>query len=174
MNAIYGLYPNPDSAQRAFDALRQSAAGLGIEERNILVLSSEPFDHYDFGRPDRKTQMPWVAALIGMLGGLAGYWLLTFTQNAYPLPTGGMRITPMWTDGIIIYECAMLGAIVGTFVTLLLQARLPHWKQRLNDPAVSAGNILIGVAYPPDTSRATLKEKLLGAGASEVKDLRPA
>jgi Alternative complex III, ActD subunit len=171
MKAIYGLYPNPDAAQRAFDSLLEAKMPLGFSERDILVLSSEPFDHYGFGRRDTKTHMPWIAAVVGILGGLAGYWLLTFTQNAYPLPTGGMRIAPMWTDGIIIYECAMFGAILATFAALLLQARLPRWKHLISDPAVSDGNILVGVADPREESRPALDDKLRAAGASVIKNV---
>ncbi len=171
MKAIYGLFSNPDSAQRAFNSLQESRAALGIQERDILVLSSEPFDHYGFGSRDKKTKMPWISAFVGMLGGLAGYWLLTFTQHAYPLPTGGMKITPMWTDGIIIYECAMFGAIVGTLLTLLLQARLPRHKAPFYDPAVSSGSIVIGLANPPEHSLEAVEQKLRSAGAGEIKNL---
>ena len=42
MKATYGLYPTPDLAQRAADRLRRA----GIAERDITVISSEPFEEY--------------------------------------------------------------------------------------------------------------------------------
>ena len=67
--------------------------------------------------------------LIASLGGILrrdylGYLLTRFTQFVYPLPTGGMPIAPPWTNGIIIYEMTMLGAILTTVITLLVTAQL--------------------------------------------------
>lgn len=64
--AIYGLYSDPDSAQRAVDSLR----GAEVEARDITVISSEPFEEYEFGRMDHRTPMPWLAALGGLIGGV--------------------------------------------------------------------------------------------------------
>lgn len=166
MNVIYALYPNADSAERAFGLLR----GAGIELRNLVVLSSEPFDERDFGRLDAETPMPWLAALGGIVGGVAGYLLAALTQKAYPLPTGGMPIVALWTNGIITYELMMLGAIVFTLMTLLAGARLPDWRKQLYDPEISDGKILIGVLNPPDGIRAELERRFREAGASQVKE----
>ena len=88
LKVIYGLYPDPDSAQRAVNSLR----GAGIDPRDIAVVSSEPFEEYDFARRDAATPMPWLAALGGVVGGVSGFLLASLTQRAYPIPTGGMAI----------------------------------------------------------------------------------
>ena len=64
---------------------------------------------------------------------------------------------------------AMLGAILTTLVMVLLTAPLPDWRRSLYDPEVSDGKILVGLIDPPDTSRAEVEDRLLKAGASQVK-----
>src|SRR6516225_9191996 len=98
MKAVYGLYPDPDSAERAVELLR----GANVDDRSIVVLSSEPFDEYEFGRRDHKTIMPWLAALGGLVGGASAFAFVAFTQKVYPLPTGGMPIVSLWPNGKIL------------------------------------------------------------------------
>ncbi len=169
MRVLYALYPDPDSAQRAVDSLRADGKTPGLDARHIAVVSSEPFDGYDFFLQDHKTVIPWIATLGGLVGGIAGFSFAAYTQAVYPIPTGGMPIVPFYADGIITYEMTMLGAILATLITVLFTARLPNWKRQLYDPEVSDGKILIGVIDPPEAARAEVENKLLGAGAQQVK-----
>src|SRR2546428_12177936 len=123
--AVYGLFSDPHAAQGAFEALRDSAAELGLEARHIISISSEPFDEFEFGARESKTPMPWLAALGGLVGAAGGFGLTALTQEAYPLPTGGMPIVAHWTNAIIIYEMAMLGAVLAILLALLAGARPP-------------------------------------------------
>jgi hypothetical protein len=171
MNAIYGLYTDPDSAQRAFNVLERSQSELGFGDRDIAVLTGEPYEEYGFGRRDNVTRMPWLAALGGLVGGLSGWWFVSFTQKAYPMISGGMHLVTKWSNGIITYELTMLGAILTTLFTLLITARIPDWRGRkLYDPAISNGKILIGVTNPPEKVREEIGERLRAAGAEVVKD----
>jgi Protein of unknown function (DUF3341) len=169
MKAVYALYPDPDSAQRAVDALRAASSDLGFDARTIVVLSSEPVEGYDFSDEHAKTHMFPLAVLGGLIGGLSGYGLTALTQRAYPLPTGGMPIVPPWTNGIIVYEFTMLGAILCTVITLLVTAGLPNFRTPLSDPEIWTGKILVGVTDPPANSRTELEKRLLQAGAPEIK-----
>ncbi len=164
MNAIYGLYVDPDSAQRAFGGLRAAK----VEDRNIVVMSSEPFESYEFGQRDRRTIMPWLAAAGAALCGLSALAFVAFTQKAYPLPTGAMPIVSMWPDGIITYEFTMFGAVLTTLLTLLITARPSRESAALYDLEVSNGKILIGVVNPPEAVRAQLEQALRQAGTTSV------
>ena len=170
MRAIYALYPDPDSAQQAVHALRSSNGTPGVDERHIAVVSSEPFDGYDFFQRDHKTTIPWIAAAGGLVGGVGGFFFAAYTQAVYPIPTSGMPIVPLYADGIITYELTMLGAVVTTLFMLLITARLPNWKRQLYDPEVSDGKILVGIIDPPDSSREQIERRLLDAGAERVKE----
>ncbi len=165
MNAIYGLYPDPAAVQRAVGSLQRA----GIAGNAIEVVSSEPFEEFEFGRSDARSRMSWLVALGGVAGALCGYGFVAYTQRAFPIPTGGMAIVPLWTDGIIMYELTMLGAILTTAVTLVVSAGLFRWRKQLYDEAVSEGQILVGILKPAESSLPTLEKLLFESGAAAVK-----
>jgi len=162
---IYGLFVDPESADRGLTALHRAE----ISPKKIIVMTPEPFDDYAFTKIDHHTPMPWIAAAGGVVGGTCGYLLARFTQEAYPIVTGGMPIFSAWPSGIVTYELTMLGAVLTTIVTLLISTKLPNWKPKLYDPEVSNGRILIGVLDPTDASRAEIENRLRGAGAVKIK-----
>jgi Protein of unknown function (DUF3341) len=169
MKVLYALYADPETAQRAVDALHAASSELKFDERQIVIVSGEPHEGYDFA-DSHLTNRPYGWAVLGAaIGGLCGYLLTTLSQKTYPIYTGGMPITPPWTNGIIIYELTMLGAILTTFITLLRGAGLPNFKGVIKDPEIWLGKILVGVADPPESSQPALEKCLLGAGATEVK-----
>jgi hypothetical protein len=171
MKALYALYSDPDAAQRAVNFLKTAGGSLGIGERQIVVVTGEPFDGYDFSDEHSQTHIFLLASIGGIVGAILGYLLTRFTQLSYPLNTGGMPIVTSWTNGIIIYEMTMLGAIVWTLVTLLVTARLPQFGKSISDPAIWHGKILVGVTDPPDQARTELEQRLRHAGSSQLKSI---
>ena len=119
MKAVYGLYADPEAAQRAVDSLRAASSELNFEAQQIIIVSGEPHEGYEF-TDSQLSSSPYRWAVLGAaVGGLSGYLLTTLSQKSYPIPTGGMSLTPAWTNGIIVYEMIMLGAILTTLVVLL-------------------------------------------------------
>jgi hypothetical protein len=170
MRALYGLYLDPESAQNAVDALRAASSELKFDRRRIIIASGEPHEGYEFTDSHVTVSGPYrYAVLGGIVGGTLGYILTTLTQNSYPILTGGMPLAPVWTNGIIVYEMTMLGAILTTLVTLLIGAGLPNFKGVISDPEIWAGKILVGVFDPPDGSEPELERRLQQAGAAQVK-----
>ena len=163
MSAIYGLYEDPHIAQRAVDNLRAA----GVPDANITVISSEPFDHFEFGHRDAKTSMPWIATAAGAVGLLLTFYLLGVSQRAWPLVTSGMPIAPLWTNLIIIFEMTMLCAILATVITLAVTAFFGD-RGKLYDPEVSDGYILVGVENPAD---AASLEPALAIDGGRVKSM---
>jgi hypothetical protein len=166
MKAIYGLYPNPDAAQRAVNSLRAS----GVADEDIAVMSSEPIMHHEFGQRDKKSNLPMIATLAGAIGCVAGIALTSLTQLDASLVTGGMPVVSVWTNLVIIFEMTMLSAVLATVVTLLVTAGLSMRVPEFYDPEVSNGKILIGVANPPAEHLSALEEALRVGG--ELKHLR--
>jgi hypothetical protein len=164
MNAVYGLYDDPHIAQQAVNNLRAA----GVNDADITVISSEPFDHFEFGHRDAKTAMPWIAAAGAAFGLAASYYLLGVSQRAWPLVTSGMPIVPLWTNLIIIFEMTMLSAIIATVMTLLVTAGLPSRGGKLYDPEVSDGYILVGVENPREAGRL---QSALGIAGGRVKTI---
>jgi hypothetical protein len=169
MKALYALYADPEDAQRAVDSLRAASSELKFDSRRIVILSGEPHEGYQFA-DEHATGSPYRWAVLGAaVGGTCGYLLTTLSQKSYPIFTGGMSLSPTWTNGIIVYEMIMLGAILTTLVVLLIGAGLPNFKGGLTDPEIGTGKILVGVVDPPENCKAELERRLQQAGASQVK-----
>jgi Alternative complex III, ActD subunit len=169
MRVLYALYADPETAQHAVDSLGAASSELKFDPKQIVIVSGEPHEGYDFA-DSHLTTLPYRWAVLGAaIGGLSGYLLTTLTQKAYPLLTGGMPISPGWTNGIIVYEMTMLGAMLMTLIVLLRGARLPNFKGVISDPEIWTGKILVGVADPPESCQPELEWCLLQAGATEVK-----
>ena len=162
MSALYALYDHGDAAQLAVDALR---AG-GVNEDEIVVISAEPMEDYEFGGIDRHSRLWYVASGGGAVGCAFATWLTRFTEVAWPLPTGNMPIVAWWPNLIVIFELTMLGAILSTVVTLVITGGLARKMPPLYDAAVSTGKILVGVARPRD--RAAVERALISAGSTVV------
>jgi hypothetical protein len=169
MKTLYAVYAEPEAAQQAVDSLRAASAQLKFDSRQIVVISGEPHEGYAF-TDEHHTSVPYRWALLGaIVGGCSGYLLTTLSQKSYPLVTGGMSLTPAWTNGIIVYELTMLGAILTSLVVLLVGAGLPSFKPVIADPEIAAGRILVGVVDPPAGAQQELEGRLRQAGAQQIK-----
>jgi len=149
VSAIYSLYPTADAAQRAVNRLRAA----GVSDAQITIVSSEPFEEHEFAHRDKATWMGWIALAGAILGLLSATWLTRMTELAWPLPTGNMAIAAWWPNLIVMFELTMLGGIIAAVVTLLVTARLVRRRPAFYDPAVSDGQILVGVQDPADPAR---------------------
>jgi hypothetical protein len=158
-NGIYVLCSEPDSTEKAVNALLSA----GVPRSDIVVISSEPLEQY---RPagTEKVRMPWLVAGGAILGGIGGFLLASLTQKSYAIPTGGMPVVTLWTDGIVTYELAMLGAILTTSVVFLLGAPLLSRNQLPYDPQVSKGKVMVGINSVPDALRNQIAETLKAIG----------
>ena len=165
MKAVYGLYRDPGAAERAVDTLRAA----GVADRDITVISSEPFDEFEFSARDRPTWIGWIALGGGGVGLTFGAWLTLLTETSWPLPTGGMPIVTTWPNLIIMFELTMLAAVLATVVSMLVTTKLLRRLPALYDPAVTDGFILVGVegrALGTD-----LRRVLETSGAASVRAL---
>ena len=167
MKAIYGLYSDPDAAQNAVEGLRRA----GVEDRAITVISSQPFEEYEFSRRDKPTWIFWIAAGGGVTGLCLGFLLAYMTETLWPIQTGGMPIVAMWPNIIIMFEMTMLFAILATAVALFITTELPAIKPRVYDPEVSEGKILVAVENPPDDALDGLAQTLRASGIDDVKTM---
>jgi hypothetical protein len=48
MKVLYALYADPETAQRAVDSLHAASSELKFDERQIVIVSGEPHEGYDF------------------------------------------------------------------------------------------------------------------------------
>jgi Alternative complex III, ActD subunit len=164
-SAMYGLFEQPEAAQLAYAALRRA----GIAESDITVISSEPFEHFEFSHRDRSLALFRLAGVGGVVGFIIGVSLTAGTERAWPINVGNMPILAWWPNLVIIFELTMLSAILTTVVSLLVTARLPSRAQSLYDPAVSDGKILVGVPLTADRMPDAIRRALDAGGALAVK-----
>jgi hypothetical protein len=169
MSAIYGVFSNAESALEAAFVLRSTSSELRIRPESVTVISSEPIEEEIAASGQSHTWMPWIAVAGGVLGGTGGYSLAAFTQRTYPLPTGGMPIVAQWPTGIVMYELTMLGAILATIITLLITTKLPRYKHRIYDPAVSFGKVLVALVDAREVQD-RIRQKLHELGAEQVNE----
>jgi len=165
MTSIYGLFGDPEAAQRAVDGLRRA----GVADRDILVMSDEPYEEFEFSHRDKATWLFKLAGVGGTVGLACGALLTTTTERAWPLDTGGMPIIAVWPNLVVTFELTMLGAILTTVVSLFITAKLPTAKRPLYDPEISNGKILVGIQRLPAGSPDALRSVLVSGGALEVK-----
>lgn len=166
MSAVYGLYPDGQSAQQAVNRLRAA----GIVERDITVISAQPMDDCEFGQRDKATWMWWFACLGGLIGMSVGYGLAWVSEVSWEIDTGGLPVFAWWPNLIIMFELTMLGVITATVATLVISALLPSRGSTLYDPAVTTdGKILVGVENPPEGSLPDLERSLGAPPGASVK-----
>jgi Alternative complex III, ActD subunit len=165
VKAIYGLYSDPDSAQHAVEELRRQ----GVSDQVITVITSQPYEEYEFSHRYQQTWIFWIAAAGGVLGLLIGLTLSYLTETLWPIVTGGMPIVAWWPNIIIMFELTMLGAILATVVSLLVTTELPATRSRVYDAEVSQGKIMVAVEGPSDVDVPRLERTLRATGIHEVK-----
>jgi hypothetical protein len=131
------------------------------------VFSTEPVDAASELLP-RESRMSLAAVGGGAALGLLAMGSVVYTQQAYPLITGGMPIVSFWATGVIFYEFTMLGAIAATFLMFLRESGLLHRDRTEPVPAIAAGHIYLRVECEPEQVT-TIGECLYRAGAISVK-----
>jgi hypothetical protein len=167
MKAVYALYPDGQSAQQAVNRLR----AVGITDRHITVISSEPMEDYEFGHMDSASWIWWIACAGGVIGMATAAALAYITETSWPINTGGLPIWAWWPNLIIMFELTMLGAIVATVITLVVTAGLGRGGDKLYDPEVSDGKILVGVENPPADAVADLQNALAQPAGAKVRTI---
>jgi hypothetical protein len=165
MKAVYALYPDGQSAQQAVNRLRAA----GITDRNITVISSEPMEDYEFGHMDSASWIWWIACAGGVVGMASAAALAYITETFWPINTGGLPIWAWWPNLIIMFELTMLGAIIATVITLVVTAGLGRGGDKLYDPEVSDGKILVGVENPPAGAVSDLQKALAQPAGADVR-----
>jgi hypothetical protein len=165
MQAMYGLYDEPGGAQRAFNALKR----VGVRQRDITVISSEPFEAFEFSHRDHSLILFRLAGIGGVIGFVVGLLLTTGTELAWPINTGGMPIVAWWPNLIVIFELTMLGAILTTVISLLVTSKLPSRLTSLYDPEVSDGKILVGVTMFAHLTPDVVQSALSAGGALAIR-----
>lgn len=156
MKPVYALFADGEAAEHAVGRLRAA----GVRDAEIVVISPRPMDEYEFAALHKDTWIWPLAVVGGAIGLCAAIGLTVGIQLAWPLRTGNMPIVSWWTNLIVMFELTMFGAIVATVITLLKTGGLLRRRPALYDPAVSEGQILVGVENPVVATRPEIERAL--------------
>ena len=157
---LLGLFHEATSTADTIDQLRR----LGLPDEMITVMSGMPYRPEMLGRPRPQRRLGRIALLGALAGCLLGLFLTVGIFLLYPLEQGGQPIVPVPPSLIILFEATMLGAMVATFVGLLLENRFPIFKSQLYDPRITEGHI--GVLAQVGAALANQAESILTANGA--------
>ena len=161
------MFEQPISARTAIRRLLQA----GIDVNDMEVMTSQPVHGAPFLPEKRQTKLRTWALCGAGTGMIGGCLLATFTALSYPLVKGGMPIVAPGTVGLIAYETTMLGAVLATAAGLLIELRLPNFKNLPYDESVVDGGVLLAVKCTDgsDQARASVEEAVHESGATKIK-----
>ena len=132
-------------------------ADAGFERSSVQLFSSKPVE-LPAGSLDRPSRISLYAAVGAILSGAAATTFVYWTQQDYPLITGGMPINSGWATGVITFETTMAGAIAGTLFGLIVEGGfLRFWRWRPARPPAD-GTVLVRV---PDGGRTEEAARIL-------------
>jgi len=158
-------FGDPQSVASAIRALQ--ARGYGSEQ--IDVFSTAPVELAE-DLLERPSRMSLVAVTSALVFGLSAIAFVHYTQNDYPIVTGGMPIFSWWSTGVIFYEFMMFGSISATFVMFLLESGLLKKGRSLPAPVLEEGRIHLRLFCEAEES-APAADCLYQAGAASVQKM---
>ena len=155
---------------RAVAATIQALSGEGFDRRSMEVFSTKPVE-FEPGVLDRPSRMSFLAVAGAVVNACLATAFMFWTQQDYPLVTGGMPLTSYWAVGVIIFEMAMAGAIAGTVAAFLWESGLLRAGRKQPVPVLRDGAICLRLRCgEPQASQA--RQTMLNAGAAEVHPLK--
>jgi hypothetical protein len=160
--AVYGIYPNIESADRAIDVL----TAQGFTEQDVSVLMADSDSNKEFAHQKHTKAPEGTAAGLtagGVVGGAVG---LLAGLGALAIPGVG----PLIAAGPIMGTLAGLGvgSTVGGLVGALVGAGLPEYEAKRYEGRVKNGGVLLSVHCITSDEITSAKNLLKGTGAEDI------
>lgn len=158
-------FREPHAAAAAIKALSSE----GFDKGSMDVFSAKPVE-FHAGVLDRPSRMSAIAVGGAIVNGFLATAFMFWTQQDYPLITGGMPLTSYWAVGVIIFEMAMAGAIAGTIAAFLWESGLFGGSRKQPVPKLEDDIVYLRVECD-ETQVSQASETLSQAGAVTVAPL---
>lgn len=155
-----------DQLDHAAEAI-QTLRGLGVNDKDMSVISGVPFSEKMLGRPMSWTRVPFIAAAGALIGFLVALFLNFGTPLLYPIRVGGMPYQTIPTSIVVTFELTMLGLLISTFIGVFVETISPSFGPQGYDPRVTDGHIGVLFSSQPELDPA-LHEALTKLGAEIV------
>jgi hypothetical protein len=162
---LLGVFATVEEAADAVERLLQA----GYPEESITSVTSVPYPPGVLVRPPGRSWFQWVTAGGALIGAGTGFLLAAGTAWLYPVQTGDKPIVALFPTGIIVYECMMLCALLGTMIGMFLEMGLPELERRAYDPEIADGLIGIAVTMTGEEQRSAAERLLVSAGALRIR-----
>lgn len=135
---------------RAAEAVRDLSSPSWRVERVCGPVPSEAIHQALRGK---KTPVGWFTLIGGLLGLVTGYGLASFTSLRWELIVSGKPVVALVPFLIVGFELAVLFAVLGTVIGLILHTRLPAYGDEEESPAeCTADRFGLVVQCPADES----------------------
>lgn len=161
---LVALFSDVDPAVRTLDKLRE----LGVDDKQMDVISGIPINPEILGRPKVQTFIPKLALGGAMIGTAVAAFLMFGTPFLFALHVGGQPLYPIPPFYIVAFELTMLGLMGTAFIGLFLAGKFPSYEPKLYVPEVSDGKIAIVFSIPLGDEH-KFEDELKSAGAEQVK-----
>ena len=139
--------------------------GQGTGAEHMEIFSSKPVE-LEPGLLDRPSHMSLFAVLAALAAGTGVTAFMFYTQQDYPLVTGGMPLTSGWATGVVTFEMTMAGAILGTVFMFLWESGLLR-RSRRAAPEIPDDCMILQVDCRGDVAPA--EEALRRRGARHIE-----
>ncbi len=142
------LFPEDqiDSAAEAISRLHK----LGVEDKDISVISGIPYSDKILGRPMSWSRVPVIAISGAIVGCLIAILLYYGTPLLYPITVGGMPLLTNPTSFVVIFELTMLGLLISTFIGVFVEAITPSFGPKGYSSEITDGKIGLLFSSPSD------------------------
>jgi len=160
--AVFGIYPNPASAEMAVDQL----VAAGYSNQAVSVLMADAETARDFAH-EKNTKAPEGTAIgVGTGGVIGGTLGLLAGIGALAIPGVG----PLIAAGPIMAALAGLGVggAVGGLVGALVGMGIPEYEAKRYEGRVKNGGVLLSVHCDTSEEIHQAKEILKATGAEDI------
>ena len=170
MSAVYALYSDPESAQRAVNGLHAA----GLSHADIVVMSGEPFEEQPFAQQDKATWLWYIACAGGLIGLIFSTWLTRMTELAWPLQTGNLKKAGFAADDTIPKEGA-----TGWADSYMLSTKAQHpncayrWMQYITQPKPQAQQAIYFGETPVNKKACKVMDSLSKGSCAQYSANKP-
>jgi hypothetical protein len=140
---------------------------LGIQNRDMNVISGVPIPGRVLGRPSALTNVSRIAMVGALFGMSFGLFLVYGTPYLYPLLVGGQPIYPVPMGWIVTFEMTMLGLMGFAFIGVFVDSGFPAYTPMEYLPEISDGKIAV-LFRAPSQDQDKFVEALKNVGAESV------
>ena len=163
---VFGLWDD----EALFLKASQKIVASGYKD--IEAITPYPVHHLDKALNLKRSSIPWVTFIFGLLGFGFGTWFTWWTSAvSWPINIGGK---PMWSLPAfvpIIFELTILFAALSSVGALIVACGLPRLNPKILDPDLTSHKFALMVFKDDSKYEKEALEKLLKAeGAESVKE----